>query len=308
MLVSDPWHEEALRALIAARYESGDASGALAEFDAFARRLRAEMDTDPMPETLALREAVARGAPISTTLDSTGPSDGRPRETLSPFVGRAEDFAVLHGRWSRAARGVGGLTFVRGEAGIGKSRIVAELALTTESEGGRVLVGRTSWPEQGPYQCLSSAIRTALPLVAGVKLAPPMLAAIAELVPELRAYHDAIPELVRLDPESERLRLLDALAQLFAELARPRPLLLILEDLHRAGSSTIEAIAGILPRLSRSPILLVATCRPESVDRVHPLRRLLNDSEGATELLDLGAMNADEIRLLVDANDGGEDL
>jgi DNA-binding SARP family transcriptional activator len=301
LLVSDPWHEEALRALLSARYESGDASGALAEFDAFARRLRAEMDAEPMPETLALREAIARGAPISTTLDSAENAAGHYSHTL-PFIGRTEDLASLHGRWSRAARGLGGLTFVRGEAGIGKSRIVSELALLAEAEGGRVLLGRTSSPERDPYQCFSSAVRGALPLVAGVALAPPFLAALAELVPELHAYREDIPQPVRLDPQSERARLLDAGAQLLIELARPRPLLLILEDVHRAGVATIDAIAGIVPRISRSPVLVIATCRPEAVDRVRTLRRLLTDAQSSAELLELGPMNADEVRLLVDAS------
>jgi DNA-binding SARP family transcriptional activator len=302
LLASDPWHEECLRALISVRYESGDAAGALAEFDAFARRLRAEMNADPMPETLALRDAIARGATIPSSLGTVENATKQAPER-TPFVGRAGELGKLRDRWLRAARGEGSLAFVRGEGGIGKSRLVSELALIAESEGGRVLVGTTSSPERDPYQCLASALREALPLVAGVELAPPFLAAIAELVPDLRSYRADIPHLARLDPASERARLLDALAQMFAGLARPRPLLVLLEDLHRAGTATIDAIASIVPRLVRSPVLFIGTCRPEAVDRVHPLRRLIYDPAAGSELVDLGPLKEHDVRSLVDAID-----
>jgi predicted ATPase/DNA-binding SARP family transcriptional activator len=301
LLASDPWNEECLRALISVRYESGDAAGALAAFDAFARRLRADMNAEPMPETLALREAIARGAPIPSTLGTAESAPVRATER-TPFVGRTDELATLREWWLRAAQGTGGLGFVRGEAGIGKSRIVSELALGVE--GGRVLVGTTSTPERDPYECLTSALRESLPLVAGVALSPPLLAAIAEMVPELRSYRTDIPQFVPLDPANQRARLLDAFAQLFAALARPRPLLVILDDLHRAGSATIEALASIVPRLVRTPILFVATCRPETVDRLHPLRRLINDAKVASELVELGPLDEQEVRTLAGAIDG----
>jgi DNA-binding SARP family transcriptional activator/tetratricopeptide (TPR) repeat protein len=300
LLAVDPWHEHAIRQLMAVRYESGDSAGALAEFDQFARRLRAEMDVDPMPETIALRDAVARGAPIPSALGEPDPIAKR-TPAVSPFVGRSEELGRLHSQWLRAARGNGGLAFVRGAAGIGKSRLVSELALAAESEGGRVIAGMTSLPERNPYECLSAALRGALPLVAGISLAPPLLAAVAELVPELRSHRPDIPALARLDAESERIRLLDALTQLLVALARPRPLLIILEDLHRAGSATIEVIGAILPRLTRSPVLIVATYRPEGVDRNHPLRALERASQPLSERVDVGPLNESEVSLLAQA-------
>ncbi len=70
LLAADAWREDTLRQLMAARYESGDAAGALAEFDRFAHLLRVEMNAEPMQETVALREAIARGVPIPGTSDA----------------------------------------------------------------------------------------------------------------------------------------------------------------------------------------------------------------------------------------------
>ncbi len=61
LLDTDPWREDAVRHLMSARYESGDGAGALAEYDRFRRELRTEMNVDPMPETIALREAIGVG-------------------------------------------------------------------------------------------------------------------------------------------------------------------------------------------------------------------------------------------------------
>jgi predicted ATPase/DNA-binding SARP family transcriptional activator len=300
LLAADPWHEDALRQLMAVRYDAGDAAGALAAFDRFSRRLRAEMNVDPMPETLALRDAVARGLAIPSALDATEFAAKRTPDP-SPFVGRSEELERLRAQWSRAARGNGSMTLVRGAAGIGKSRLVAELALIAEAEGGRVIAGTTSLPERDPYQSLSMALRDALPLLAGITLAPPLLAVVAELVPELRGHLQDIPPVVRLNPENERARLIDALTQVLAALAKPRPLLVILEDLHRAGAATIEGIAAIAPRLARSHLLIVATYRQEDISRTHPIRALEHALQPLAERVDVGPLTASDVGLLVEA-------
>ena len=233
---------------------------------------------------------------------SSSPSRSKGEEPRRPgFVGREEELARLRSRWLRAAGGKGGLGFVRGEAGIGKSRLVAELALITESEGGRVIAGTTSFPERDPYQCLSSALRGALPLVAGTTLAAPLLATIATLVPELRSHRPDIPQLERLDPKGERGRLIDALTQAIIALTRPRPLLVILEDVHRAGAATLEALNEIVPRLSRSPVLILATYRPDEAGRNHPLRALEHALGSIAEHLTLGPLGEHDVAALVEA-------
>ncbi|HEV3091039.1 MAG TPA: AAA family ATPase [Candidatus Cybelea sp.] len=299
LLQSDPWREDALRALMSVRYEAGDASGALAEYDRFVRLLNDEMGAVPMPETIALRDAVARGEPIFPASETT-PAEIKPAREDVPFVGRQDELGNLRAAWTRAASGNGGLHFVRGEAGMGKSRLVSELALRAEAEGGRVIGGTTSRPERSPYQCLSSALRSRLPLVSGVALAPPLLAALAELVPELRSFRDDIPPLVRLDPEREQNRLFDALAQALVALSRPRPLIVILEDLHRAEPTTIDALRGIAPRLGRSAVLLVVTYRPEEVSRAHPLHALVRAFEGDAASTEVRSLTEDDVRTIAE--------
>ncbi len=162
---------------------------------------------------------------------------------------------------------------IGGEAGIGKSRLAHELTLIAEGQGGRVLRGQTSPEETQPYQALIQACRAALPMVLTLDLEPVRLAAIAALLPELHQRR-ALPALAALDLERERLRLFDALAACFEKLARPRPVLLLLEDVHWAGEATLSLIEFLVRRAAAAPVLIVATYREEETPRGHPLRHL----------------------------------
>ena len=170
MLEIDPFREDALRQLMAVRYEAGDRSGALQTYEQFARRLREELGVEPMPETAALREAVIREArlPGGVGFDESSPVPGtsahKVERLVLPFVGRETELEQLRGWWSRAARGKGGLVMLGGEAGIGKTRLAAQLGSHAEREGARILLGNTTFAEPLPYQALVGALRSALPL------------------------------------------------------------------------------------------------------------------------------------------------
>ena len=71
LLATDPFRENVLRRLIAIRYEMGDRAGALWEYQRFAERLRDELGIEPMPETEALRAAIARGEAVDPGEEST---------------------------------------------------------------------------------------------------------------------------------------------------------------------------------------------------------------------------------------------
>src|ERR1700730_8821084 len=126
LLDAAPLREDVARRLIALRYETGDRAGALDEYDRFERRVRVELGIDPMPETAAMREAILRNEAAGTDdLAAEEPPASRPLRAMLPFVGRRDEMRQLLDGWSRAGRGRGGLAFVGGEPGIGKSRLVA---------------------------------------------------------------------------------------------------------------------------------------------------------------------------------------
>ncbi|HEY2473362.1 MAG TPA: AAA family ATPase [Candidatus Cybelea sp.] len=298
VLAVDPWREDVVRRIVAMRFELGDRAGALSEYAAFARRLRTEIGTEPMPETVALAARIRSGQALEErraeveqrTLSRYGP-------TL-PFVGRRDEMDRLLETWSRVSRGSGSCVFVGGETGIGKTRLVCELAHAVEDRGGRVLLGATSSPEAVPYESVADALRYGLPLIASLK--PSMaLACVATLLPEIHA-NAGLPAVPRLDAESERIRLFESLFRCVADLAAGRPLLLVLEDLHWAQSASIDLLEFLLRRIAGVPVMIVATYGDDETALLHALHRLRREARTAAvaQSVWLGRLSVSEVEEL----------
>ncbi|MEO6991302.1 MAG: AAA family ATPase [Candidatus Baltobacteraceae bacterium] len=303
LLALDPWREDILREAMAIRYAAGDSAGALADCTRFAKRLAAEMDVAPMPETVALRDAIARNDPIPGSVPEPVPQTrARGAELVRlPFAGRARELEVLRSGWGRAARGRGGATLVGGEAGVGKSRLVAELARSVESEGGRVFVGGTSSPEARPYQCFVEALRSALPLIVAGSMDPFRAAILGRILPEVRPTSEALVEPPQLAPDREAARLFGVLADVVVALGRARPLLFVLEDVQWAGPATLDAFATVVRRLGKSSVFVLATYRDDDVDAARRLRKIVAalQTDGLLSTLALGRLARDDVAEIV---------
>src|SRR5215211_9561103 len=194
------------------------------------------------------------------------------RTGLSPvMVGRAAELARL--RELAATTGEPALALVSGEAGIGKTRLVAELVATLDP-GVAVLAGQGGQGAPGrPFQLLLEAVE---PLVAGWDAIPEALAGRTEPLRLLLA-----PVAPKLAGPAERgygqEELLGAAVALVRELAGPGALL-VFEDLHWADAESI-ALFGRLAAQHDLPLLLAGTFRPEGVTRRHPLVDLLEELE-----------------------------
>lgn len=280
ILGRDPFREEVVRQLMAVSYEAGDRAAAIQTYETFERRLRDEIGVPPMPETQSLREIILRNGrlpgqseppPHQPACPET-PAQPAPAGWL-PFVGREAELKQVMTWWKRTSSGQGGLALIGGEAGVGKSRLVRELALQVEREGGRILFGNTLPGQPRPYQPLVEALESALPLVAALEVSSTHLAALLPLIPELGRRRSLTP-LPPLEPERERVRLFDAVGRCLEQLAGPRPLLLVLEDLHWAGETTLALVEFLARRVAGHAILIVGTYRDEEVRRDHPLRQV----------------------------------
>lgn len=308
ILTRDPLREDVLRLLMSLRYQAGDGAGALHAYNQFARLLRQEMGIDPMPETATVYEAVLHNRP----LPATGPSDsaapitgapaaGAPAQRLGlPFVGREAEMTQLAAAWQHAARGEGGMVMISGEAGIGKTRLAREFALQVESQGARVLYGSTALSEAAPYQAIRNAFLNLLPLLAVIELDPVWLSALAVLVPELRQRRH-LPELPPLNADSEQMRLFEALRRSLEALAHPRPVLLILEDLHAAGADTLAMVNYLTWQLDPMALLILVTYREEEALHDRPLRQLTHTwhKERRAGLVALKRLQAQSIAALL---------
>jgi DNA-binding SARP family transcriptional activator len=303
LLVLDPFREDVIRQAMTLRQALGESTGALAEYRAFAERLRRELGVDPMPVTRACFDAIAAQRAPEITVQR----DRHPRVDVPssfPMVGRAAPFESLRSLWSRATQGHGGLVFIGGEAGIGKTRLLQEFATHAERDDAIVSVGRTTLAEPARYQAIVEALRQT-PLHS-LELEPVWRSVLALLVPEMRTEHPELEPPAALQSENEQARLFEAIFRALAALAQYRPLLLALEDLHWCGPATTACLEFLMRRIERKRILIVGTYREEEIVGAHTLRALRRraTSDRAFSHLALNRLDIAAVEALVAAISG----
>jgi DNA-binding CsgD family transcriptional regulator len=203
--------------------------------------------------------------------------------TTGRFVGRTNELAWLHQLLAHAVGGQPLLALLGGEAGVGKTRLVEQLAAAAEEQGTRVLGGGcVPLGEEGlPFAPVIEALRG----LAG-DLDPAELEAVAgparhelgRLLPDLAWGGDAAADAGATGAgRAGQGRLFALLLGVVERLAARAPLLLIVEDLHWADRSTRDLLAFLATYLRSGPVMLVLTFRSDELDRLHPLRGLLGE-------------------------------
>jgi DNA-binding CsgD family transcriptional regulator len=205
----------------------------------------------------------------------------------TPFVGREDESGRLRARLEEARAGRGGLVMLVGEPGIGKTRTAEEFAGYARGQGATVLWGRCydgEWsPPYGPFaEALAEYVRAAPAdaLRSDVGFgAPP----IARLVPALREALPGIEDPVALQPDEERLRLLDAVSQFLIAVSQRAPVVLVLDDLHWADKGTIAMLRHVARFARQNKILIAGAYRDVELDSEHPLSGALGQLRHETD-------------------------
>ncbi|MGI5131396.1 AAA family ATPase [Pseudonocardia sp. CA-107938] len=180
-----------------------------------------------------------------------------PSVLCGELVGRAAEVAALHERVAAAARGDGGVVVLVGEAGAGKSRLVAEVTAAARAVGAAVLTGRAV-PGRipVPYRPVAEALLAAFRTVP-VPDAPELVGFHGHLGRIVPAWRDAA------GVEESPVLLSEAVVRLLALLGRDAGCVLVLEDLHWADPETLDAVDYLADAVPGTPVLCVCTTRPE---------------------------------------------
>jgi predicted ATPase len=209
----------------------------------------------------------------------------------SKLVGRAVEFGRLTRVLDQAAAEEPIVALVSGDAGMGKTRLVAELATVAAARGFMVLSGRCAeLGDSVPYLPLADALHSAAgttPALADAIAARPVLGL---LLPDRGAAQMAGGEAAGM----ARQQLFGAVLGMLAELAGKTPVLLVLEDMHWADRSTRDLLTFLSRVLHRERVAVIATYRTDDLHRGHPLRAV------AAELLRLPSVTAVEVGPLRD--------
>jgi DNA-binding SARP family transcriptional activator len=280
---SEPYRESGYMLLMEALGAEGNVAEGLRVFERLRILLRDELGTTPSPGAIAahdrlLHPEASAGIGIASRPD---PAVDMPAELLAraaaPLVGRGAELETLRKLWAVAVAGtyargdpVSRMVLLAGDPGIGKTRLVAELARGAHDAGALVLAGRSPRETLVPYQPFVEALRHYLlnaPLTELRAGAREYGAELARLVPELRRRAPQLPPPVAGEPETERYRLFEAVVGLLSALSAAAPVLLVLDDLQWADRPTLLLLRHLARATDPARLLIIGTYRDTEPER-----------------------------------------
>lgn len=268
LVQAEPLHESAYLRLMRLHALSGDRAAALQVYQACVDTLQRELAVAPGQ---LLREAYER------LCDQAGPTPAsESRSERLPLVGRRAEWRRLLQGWQAAAAGHPQLLALSGEAGIGKTHLAEEL-LRWAARQGFVTARAQCYATEGElaYQPIAAWLRAPEIGRALTTLEPPWLREVARLVPDALAGRPEVPPPGPLAEAWQRQRFSAALRH--ALLAAGQPLALLLDDLHWCDRASLTLLRSLLHDDARDQILILATLRPDELDRDAPAMALLGD-------------------------------
>jgi ubiquinone/menaquinone biosynthesis C-methylase UbiE len=238
-----------------------------------------------------------------------------------PLIGRENELAVLKSRVDSSAKGKGRLVFLKGEAGMGKTRLLSELRGYCDTSGIAFLQGRcysasfpySPWIEaindfarRTDHQTLVSLcqgpaieITSLIPSLATIIGTSPKNMGLKEWVggPKTTFPSPALQASGTSTDDVGRLALFEGVTQFFVNLSKKKPVVLVLEDLHQADNATIIMLRYITRHIFEHRLLIVGTFREEELDGSHLLSQLVREfeKEGLSDTIKLDALSRDAV-------------
>lgn len=247
-----------------------------AERDAFLEAARAIRSTDQLQvDAEPLRSGVASG---NRQEPAAGVNDSRDTPILNstaaadstPLVGRSNELGQLVGLLARVTSGAGHAVLIEGEPGIGKSRLLQEIARYASAKGIRTLRTNCYEIERAmAYQPVIDLVGQAVDLCSTLmleKLPPIALAEIAALVPAVTERFPSLPALSMNFPEARQVRLFRAIVRLFDVLGGGRQLVITVDDIHWVDDTSRQFLHYLARHVPGRPLLLLLAYRGEEVD------------------------------------------
>ena len=265
-VVLRPLEEVGYRALMQLQADLGDRAAAVSTYHHCASVLERELGLEPDQATRdALQRVLARANTAARPLQRVEPA-GRSGLAAAKLVGRSKEFSLLRTLWRNAAAGNPSLAMVCGDPGVGKTRLVAELAALARLQG--AVVAST--------QCFGSSRRLALSPVADWLRNPAVQSATTTLDPVWQVEVDRlVPSAeVRGKPGAGSRAMVDAWQRhrFFEGMARAlihvgRPMLLVLDNVQWCDQETLAFLTFCLGLTPDTPVMVAGTLRTDALDK-----------------------------------------
>jgi DNA-binding SARP family transcriptional activator/class 3 adenylate cyclase len=318
---------ERLRAqLMLALYRAGRPAHALRVYEDTKRVLHDELGIEPDEPLRSLERRILErdlGLDVAPTSLLAAPSlvgGAAPAPTSVPialteaaapvFVGRTAELSQLESMLAETLRGARRMALVGGEPGIGKTRLLTELAQRASDEGVIVLYGRADDETVVPFQPFVEALRPYAATLSADALRDSLRSLGSELAILLPELASVVPEWSQpsaLEPEIARYHMFEAVAGFVDAVVCARPVLLLLDDLQWADTATLQLLGRIARDQERGQLLVVGTHRSNAFDSGDPLGRSLGPlGDSDITRLDLPGLSAEEVTAFLAAWTGAD--
>jgi tetratricopeptide (TPR) repeat protein/transcriptional regulator with XRE-family HTH domain len=291
-----------------------------------AERLAAALAIPPeeQPDFLAAARAVRAASRLHLDVrpvgadTPAGPDHAAPGSALgaasavTPFVGRSNEYGLLIGLIARLTAGAGHTVLLEGEPGIGKSRLMREVARYAEGQGLRALATNCYEIERAiPYQPIVDLVTRALDAASPAALrtiAPVSAAELVALVPAVAERFPGLPQLSRDFPEARQARLSRAVGQVLEASREGRPLILMVDDIQWADEASAQVLHYLARHVADRPALVIYAYRDDELESDERLARLVESlrREAGARRVPLARFDLAEAEALVAALGGAK--
>lgn len=299
----EPLDENAQRRIMSLYAALGDRPRAIQQYQNFVQTLRDQLDAQPLPETQELLRFIQTGEGIAKTDDSAAPPRERTRPAPAslrppPLVGRKNELRQMESLLENAHARASQTLIIKGEAGIGKTRLVQEYF---QRHPNLPVIQSVCYELDSitPYAPLRNSLRDhpiLRDLLSRLRSQPPSW--ILPLRPLLPGLEKILP--YGIEPAGESTSLREAWASLLTAMARQsdQPFHIVMDDLHWADIPTWELLSALHRAAGSEPLVVIGLCRQEDLpaDRL-PILRFMERS-GASISLPLPRLNYEETAAL----------
>jgi DNA-binding SARP family transcriptional activator len=301
LVSQDSLREAHHQVLIRLHLANSDRASALRAYHQCVRILRRELGVQPGPATRELFEQALKSETAPTSTVELPPTN--PVSPL-PMIGRRTEWQKLIECWRATESGGTLLALIKGEPGIGKSRLAEELFQWCS--GTRAAVARArcyAAHGQLAYAPIADWLRAQPLREAASQLSPLQLAELARVLPEILTENPNIQRPAPMTQTWERRHFYDSLSAAFDKTRKP--LLLVIDDLQWCDQDSLEWLpslfhSGGAKSAVNGRILIVGTLRPEETNRNHPFTKMWSELQRSarTVELPLTALNSEETAAL----------
>lgn len=287
-LAIDPLLESAHRGLMRTLASGGQLAAALEHYDELVDRLEREVAAPPSEETRLLADQLFQELDLARRRAET--------RTMRRLVGRVEERSRLLSALDQARAGQGGVVVLLGEAGIGKSALLRDLAHAADWRGWQIHWGISHDDlSPAPYAPLTIALNEALPEPRAAQLATTLSPVYLDILARLFSQLQRSSTLPATAFEPRRLP--QALAQLLHALQEIAPLLLLLDNVQWGDPALWELLNDLIPLLRNERILLVLSAQPEPLQANTAIWGQLEtwDREGLAHILALDGLTPEAL-------------